>query len=229
MLFTQKQYLTTKFVRKQQEWFVNVVINQRIGKDTFVAELSDQMNNEILALFHRNSDITTEMSRYLINQLENNKFVKAKERLELLKYQLMTEDVFQEFLSLFKETGSDVHQRQRNYVLLFQCALATDEQSVKKVLQWIEKRFTNESLMILENFLQTISDSSYLFHHEILSDNFQSIEHMFNLAINHLQRTTNTLQIIVNYGIKLLQSIEFHLNKKLKDDIQTFAKNIIKT
>jgi hypothetical protein len=48
------------------------------------------------------------------------------------------------------------------------------------------------------------------------------------IAINHLQKTTNTLQIIVNYGISLLQRVEYYSNKQQKEKIQAFASKIIR-
>ncbi|CAF2638101.1 unnamed protein product [Rotaria sp. Silwood2] len=140
----------------------------------------------------------------------------------------MTEKIFDEFLFLFKRTSSDVNQRVENYSLLFQCAISTNEQYVKKVREWIEKRFTNEQLIVIEYFLDQLKSSNMRFNLEILPNNIDSIQTIIDIAINRLPQSTNALEIIFSYGIYLLQSVEHHRNKQQKHIIQQFAKKIIK-
>jgi hypothetical protein len=121
-----------------------------------------------------------------------------------------------------------VNQREENYILFLQCAFSTNNEQVKNVLQWIEKRFTNERIIIIENFLRHLSEYNNRFQLEILPKNFQTIEAIIELALNHFQKSANTLQIIINYGLLLLQRVEYHLNKEIKEQIQTFACKIIK-
>ncbi|CAF5052205.1 unnamed protein product, partial [Rotaria sp. Silwood1] len=125
-------------------------------------------------------------------------------------------------------TSSNVDQRIINYPLFLQCAISTNEQYVKQVLEWIEKRFTNEQLNVIESFLNKLTSYNMRFNLEYLSNNINSIQTIIDIAINHLQQSTYTLQIILSYGIFLLRSVEQHPNKQRKEIIQQFAKKIIK-
>ncbi|CAF4672013.1 unnamed protein product, partial [Rotaria sp. Silwood2] len=69
---------------------------------------------------------------------------------------------------------------------------------------------------------------SMRFNLEYLSNNIILIQTIIDIAINHLQQSSNTLQIILNYGMLLLRSVEQHPNKQRKEIIQQFAKKIIK-
>ncbi|CAF4749671.1 unnamed protein product [Rotaria sp. Silwood2] len=140
----------------------------------------------------------------------------------------MTENLYDQFLSLFKKTGSDVNQRQQNYVFFLQSAILTNEQYIKNVIQWIEKRFTNEQLIVIENFLNNLSSYNMKLNFQSLINNFDSIESIINIAINHLQQSTTTLRTIISYGSFLLKSIEYHPNKQTKELIQQFATKIIR-
>ncbi|CAF1560999.1 unnamed protein product, partial [Adineta steineri] len=173
-------------------------------------------------------ELTTPLSINLISQLEKKGIVEAGDRLSLIRYQTMTEEIFNEFLSLFKQTSSDVNQRQVNYPLFFQCAVSTNGESVKKVLQWIEKRFTNEQLIVIELFLEQLKSVKNKFPLEMLPNNFESIENIINIALNHLQQSENTLRRIINYQIFLLQLVEHSSNKEQKEKIQRFATKILK-
>jgi len=109
------------------------------------------------------------------------------------------------------------------YTLFLQCAISTDQQSVKHVLQWIEKRFINEQLIVIEHFLRNLSSYDDRFHLEYLPDNFEPIEEIMEIAFNHLQRTSTALETILAYGVLLLVRAE-HSQEKL----QEFAGKIIK-
>ncbi|CAF0937391.1 unnamed protein product [Rotaria sordida] len=106
---------------------------------------------------------------------------------------------------------SDVNQRQLNDSFFFQCALST-----------------NEQIIVIEYFLSQLSSSNIRFTLEILPYNIHSIISIIDIVIYHLQQSTNTLQIIISYGIYLLQSTEHHPNKQQREIIQRFATNIIK-
>jgi len=228
MLQNKNESSSLSSIHKERKWLFDIVINQRIGKELFLKKLLKEGDKSTLEFLEAYPELTSPLSVHLINQLERKGIVQAKERLSLIRYQLMTQEIFDKFLSLFKETGSDVNQRQINYPLFFRCSLSTNEQFVTKVLQWIEKRFTNEQLIVIENFLERLSSTNNQFHLEILPNHFESIEGIINIAFNHLQQSTNTLKIIINYGILLLQRAEHHLNKQQKDQIQAFATKIIK-
>ena len=228
MLQNQFQHLNLYSLKKQRKWLIEIVIEQRIGKDLFLNKLLKEGNWNTLQLFERYPQLTKPLSIHLISQAEQNGIVEAKQRLSLIRYQLMNEELFQEFLSLFKQTGSDVHQRQKNYPLFFQCALSTNEEYLKKVLQWIEKRFTNEQIIVIEHFISQLSTLNNQFHLKILPNNIQPIGTIIDLAINHLQQSINTITIIISYGILLLKCAEHHQNKQEKDNVQQFATTIIK-
>ncbi len=228
MLTNLNQYSNIYSLNKQRKWFYDIVIQQKIGKDLFLKKILKEGNENTLKLLEQYSDLTTPLSLHLISQYERKGVVKAPQRLELIRYQTMTKEIFDQFLSLFKQTGSDVNQRQKNYPLFLQCALYTNEESVKNVLQWIEKRFTNEQLIVIEQFLRQLTTINNRFHLQILPNYFQSIQTIIDIAFNHLQQSINTLQIIIQYGINLLKCSEQHLNKQQKQNIQTFAIKIIK-
>jgi len=215
-------------IKKRRKWFYDIIVQQKIGKDLFLKKLLREAKDNTLDLLDEYPDLTTPISIHLLTKYECEGIVKAPQRLSLIRYQLMTQEIFDEFLSLFKQTGSDVNQRQLNYPLFFQCALSTNEEYVKNVLQWIEKRFLNEQLIVIEHFLRILSSSNNQFHLEILPKNIESIQVIIDIAVNHLQQSTNTLQIIINYGIFLLKQAEQHRNKEQKQIIQTFATKIIK-
>ncbi|CAF4393506.1 unnamed protein product, partial [Adineta steineri] len=140
----------------------------------------------------------------------------------------MTDEIFNEFLSLFKQTSSDINRRYENYPLFFQCAILTNGESVKKVLQWIEKRLTNEALLIIEEFLRKVKSANDKFQLEMLPNNFESIENIIDLALNHVEQSVRTLEIIIGYGILLLQRAEHYRNKTRRKRILGFATSIIK-
>ncbi len=196
-----------------------------IGKELFLEKFLNEGNETTLKLFEEYAEITTPLSLHLISQYEINKSLVIKQRLSLIRYQLMTKDIFDEFINLFNQTNSNLNQREKNYILFLQCAFSTDDEQVKNVLQWIQKRFTNERIIIIENFLRNLSEYNNRFHLQILPKNLQIIESIIELAINNLKQSTNTLQIIVNYGLLLLQRVEYHSSK---EQIQTFACKIIK-
>jgi hypothetical protein len=157
MLLNKNQYSSLNAIKKQRKWFFDIVINESIGKELFIRKLLKEGNENTLKLLETYSALTSSLSFHLISQYERKGIVEAKQRLQLIRYQTMTKDIFEQFLSLFKQTGSDVNQRQQNYPLFLQCALSTNEQFVPNVLQWIEKRFLNEQLIVIEHFLRLLS------------------------------------------------------------------------
>ncbi len=228
MLQYSNQHSGLNSSRKRRQWLFDIVIHQRIGKELFIEKLLNEGNETTLKLFEEYAEITTPLSLHLISQYETNKSVTAKQHLSLIRYQLLTKDIFDQFLILFNQTSSSINQREQNYILLLQCAFSTNDEQVKNVLQWIQKRFTNERIIIIEKFLRSLSEYNNRFQLEILPNNFQTIEAIIELALNHFQQSTDTLQIIVNYGLLLLQRVEYHPNKEIREQIQTFACKIIK-
>ncbi|CAF3289844.1 unnamed protein product [Rotaria sp. Silwood2] len=228
MLKNSNQHLGLYSSRKQRKWLFDIVINERIGKELFIEKLLKEGNETTLKLFEEYAEITTPLSLHLISQYETNKTVSVKQRLSLIRYQLMTQDIFDQLLTLFNQTSSNVHQREQNYILFLQCAFSTNDEQVKNILQWIQKQFTNERLTIIETFLHSLSEYNNRFQLKILSNNFETIEAIIEIALNHLQQSTNTLQIIINYGLLLLQRVEYHPNKERREQIQIFACKIIK-
>lgn len=212
-------------IKKQRKWFWDIVIQQRIGKDLFLQKLLKEGNENTLKLLDEYSELTNPLSIHLLSKSERNEIVTPEKRLSLIRYQIMTKELFDLFLSLFKQTGSNVDQRQKNYPIFLQCAFSTNEQFTQNVLQWIEKRFTNEQLIVVEHFIAVLESFNDQFHLQILPNNFKSIQTIIDIAINHLQRSTNTLSIIIKYGTHLLKRIEQY---QLKDNIQQFAIQIIK-
>ena len=116
----------------------------------------------------------------------------------------------------------------KNYQLFLKCALSTNEQSVEKVLQWIEKRFTNEQLIVLEGFVDQLYALDDQFQFEILPNNLKSVQTILSLTQNHLQRTENTSKTIMRYAVRLLKRAEVYANKEQKAKVQMFATQMMK-
>ncbi|CAF1219378.1 unnamed protein product [Adineta steineri] len=228
MLNNEKLKSNLNNIKKERKWFIDIVINKHIGKDIFIERLKKEGDESILKLLELYPELTTPLSVHLISQLEKKGIVEAKERFSLIRYQTMTDEIFNEFVSLFKQTSSDINRRYENYPLFFQCAVLTNGESVKKVLQWIEKRLTNEALLIIEEFLRKVKSANDKFQLEMLPNNFESIENIIDLALNHVEQSVRTLEIIIGYGILLLQRAEHYRNKTRRKRILGFATSIIK-
>ena len=189
MLENSKQHSGLSSIRKRRKWFFDIVIEKLIGKENFLDKLLNEGNETTLKLFEEVPELTTPLSLHLISQCKS---VSPKQRLPLLRYQTMTKDVFDQMISLFHQTSSNLNLRERNYIIFLQCAFSTNEEQVKNVLQWIQKRFLNERISIIENFLRSLSEYNNRFQLEILPKNFETIEAIIDLALNHLQRSINT-------------------------------------
>ena len=202
---------------RQQKCFFDEIIQKKIVFNQFLK----QGNDQTLSLLSQYPKLTNQLSIHLLNKKEKqNGFVKPEERLTFLRYQLMNKDLFDQFLLLFKETGSNVNQRQENYPLFIQSAISTNDHLLtQNVIEFITKRFANEQLIVIETFLGKLCSFDRHFHLEIVPNNLQSIETIFDIAMNHLQRTSTTLSYIINYSIHLLQLIE----NKPNQSIETFA------
>jgi hypothetical protein len=228
MLQNRSQHSGLYSCRKRRKWLIDIVIHERIGKELFIEKLLKEGDEKILKLFEEYPEITTSLSLHLISQYEINQTIAAKQHLSLIRYQLMTPDVFDQLVILFNQTSSSLNQREQNYIFILQCAFSTNDEQVKNVLQWIQKRFTNERIIIIEAFLRSLSEYNNRFHLQILPNNFETIEAIIKLALHHLQKSTSILQIILDYGLLLLQRVEYHPNKERREQIQTFACKIIK-
>ena len=88
-----------------------------------------------------------------------------------------------------------------NVLRISRCALSTGEQSVTKVLQWLERRFASEQLIVVQAII--------------------------DIALNRRQRSSRTLRTIIPYGVLLLQRVEHRSNPERKEKIQAFASQLI--
>ncbi|CAF0890863.1 unnamed protein product [Adineta steineri] len=228
MLRLRSEGYSLSYIKTTQKWFYDIIVNKNIGKEIFIEKLKREEDEVVLEFLKLYPELTTPLSLHLILQAERKGILGAKKRLSLLRYQTMTQEVFDEFLSLFKQTDSDVKQRCKNYPLFFKCALSTNAESVNKVLQWIEKRLINEPLSIIENFLKTLKSANDKFHLEILPNNFELVESMIDMALNHLKHSKETLEIIMEYGQLLLLQAERFPNKIRRKRILGFATSILK-
>ncbi len=211
------------FLRKQRKWFIDIIIQERIGKEEFLNKLFKSGTERQLSSLSDFPELSDPFARHLLIQHDQSELTNAEQHAIFLRYELMTSEVFDKFLSLFQQIGSDVNQRKRMYIRFLQCAISTDEQSVKRVLQWIQKRFTNEQLVVIEYFLSNLSSYDDRFHLEYLPNNFETIEAIMDLTLNHLQRTLTTVETILAYAFFLLLRADDHHEK-----IQEFACQIIK-
>lgn len=199
-------------IRKQNEWFYNQIVAKKVGKEEFVKRLLKQGDEACLSLLANYTDLSAPLARRLLADIERVAPATARQQLEYLRYEPMNEDVFNKFLSLFKQLGSDVNERTKNYPLLLQCAVETDPEWTSKVLQWIAKRFTNEQLPVIEHFLRHLSHYDDQFQLGTVPSNLDTIEQIMDIALNHLQHDTRTIQIMTDYAILLLKKAEYCRN-----------------
>ena len=219
----QQQPRTLFEVRKRHTWFVDTVVGQRLGQDLVLKKLIDEADAALLALLVGYPQLTGPLSAHLLRQYEQTTIVDAAQRFDLLCYQPMSKDLFDQLCSLFKQTGSDAQQRQRNYPRLLRCASFTNDEEVQRVLQWIEQRLTNEQLIAIEYFLLSLNELDPRFYLDVLLKNVDSIERVMDLAMQHLQRTDNTVQNIFDFGLRLLRCVDSHAHGKNGEAIQAFA------
>ena len=227
MLKYSKQHSGLYSCRKRRTWLLDIVIDERIGKELFIDKLLQEGDETTLILFEEYVEITTPLALHLICQYEGNKTLSTKKHLSLIRYQTMTQDVFNQFLTLFYQTSSNMNLRQQNYIHILRCAFSTSDEQVKNVLQWIQRRFANERLTTIEKFLRSLFEYNNHFYLKILLNNLEIIEAIIEYARRHLQQSTNTLQIIVNFGLLLLQRVEYYWRKEHREQIQQFACAII--
>lgn len=211
---------------QQRKGFFDEIILKKIGlKD----QLMKYAIKQSLPLLRQYPELTNEISLNLLKKkAKQDGFVKAEDRLEYLRYQFFSKDLFEQFLLLFKQTGSNVNQRQLNYPLLLQSAISTDNPSLtQNAIEFLTKRFTNEQLIVIETFLDELRSFDRHFHLQILPLNLHSIETIFDIAMNHLQRTSTTLSYLIKYSIDLLRFIENKPNQSIETfAIQTIRKSI---
>ncbi|CAF3513550.1 unnamed protein product [Rotaria socialis] len=228
MLKSKNEKISISRLQKERKWVIDNIIEKHIGKELFLKKLLEEGRKADLDLFEKYPEITTPLSIHLLAQHESNNIVTDSTRLEFIRYQSMTQNLYDKFLLLMKNTGSDVFQRQKNYVLLFQCALLTNQQFVKTVLQFIAKRFANEQFIVIESFFNYLTSAQAKLHFQILPDNLESIETIINIAMNHLQKSYCMRYAISKYGANLLQCVAYYRNQEAKKIIQEFAWKIIK-
>ncbi|CAF4991485.1 unnamed protein product [Rotaria sp. Silwood1] len=82
-------------------------------------------------------------------------------------------------------------------------------------VNWILQDF--KSFDIIESFLSILSRYNDRFQLEIIINNFNTIESIIELALKNFQWPQHTVQIIVNYGLFLLQRVEYHPNKEQRE------------
>lgn len=215
-------------VRKRSVWFNDIIVQQKIGKDIFMKKLFKQADQDCLDTLDGFSDICAPLARHLLAQLDRKGPVSEGEKLDFLRYELMTTEIFDKLLSTFKSISSNVNERSRNYPLIFRCAVTTGFESVTQVFQWLTKRFTNEQLPVLENFLRSLGEYDDRFHLKILPKNLDSLEQIMNVTCGHLQYTTNTIQIIFNYLLLVFQRAEYCRNGDDQRKLRDFTSRMIK-
>ncbi|CAF3417336.1 unnamed protein product [Rotaria sp. Silwood1] len=215
-------------LRQQRRWFFDIVVEKRIGKEEFLRKLLRNATETDLYMLNDYPELRNPLTRYLVEQLDQSELISPEQRASLLRYEFMNSEIFNQFLSLFQQYGSDANTRKRMYSLFLQCAVSADQKSVNNVLQWIKKRFINEQLSVIEYFLRNLSQYNDQFHLEYLPDNFNTIEEIMDIAFNHLQKTPTTVETILAYGFLLLVQAEHDQNKEKQKKIQEFASKIIK-
>ncbi|CAF1313648.1 unnamed protein product [Adineta steineri] len=217
------------FLRKRRKWFFDMIIQERIGKQEFVNELLKHGSEIHLRLFKDFPELRIPLAQHTLQQLiDQSNSYSLDSYASFLSYGLMNLEIFNKFLSILQQNGSNLSKRKHLYTLIFQCAISTDQENVNHVLQWIQKRFINEQLTAIEYFLQHLSSENNRCYLEYLPDNFQAIETIMNIAFNHLQRTSDTLEIILTYGFFLLVHLEHYQDRQQQEKIQEFASKIFK-
>ncbi|CAF3787569.1 unnamed protein product [Rotaria sordida] len=228
MLINDVRSKKVSILRQQRKWFFDIVVEKRIGKEEFLNKL---LSTNIEISLHVLSDYTElriPLVRHLVERYDQSDIMSPEQRASFLRYELMNSEIFNQFLSLSQQSGSDANSRKRMYSFFLQCAISTDQKSVNNVLQWMKKRFINEQLSVIEYFLRNLSQYNEQFHLEYLPDNFNIIEEIMDIAFNHLQKTLTTVETILAYGFSLLILAEHYQNKQQQEKVQEFASKIIK-
>lgn len=222
MLNHDREIQKLSLLNKQRKWFYDIIIEKHIEKEFLNRLFKDGIEHDLLILKNF-PELSIPFARYLKSKLDQSESIDAEQNASFLSYEHLTIDNFNKFLSFFQQIGPDINKRKRMYILILECAISTDEQSVKRVLQWIEKRFINEQLTVLEHFLEKLTSYNNRFHFEYLPENFESIKTIMKIASNHLQRTSTTIKLILTYAIFLLIRA-----KDSQENIKEFACQIIK-
>ena len=218
MLTRNRKDLSIYQLNKQEQWFVKIVVEQRLGKEKFLGDLIKYGGESSLELLAAYPQFTLPLVVHLIKQEEQNGLVETKRRLNLLQYRLLDDQVFDEFLSLFKKTNSDVRQRAQNYSLLLRCAHSTQNPALMtKVLLYFQKKLLNDQLLVLELFLDQLTDLDRRFHLQTLPENLEIVRSIFDLALNHLQESSSVRKTCIDYAIALLQATEYHSNESVRN------------
>ncbi|CAF4291837.1 unnamed protein product, partial [Rotaria sordida] len=215
-------------LRQQRKWFFDIVVEKRIGKEEFLNKLLCTNIEISLHVLNDYTELRIPLVRHLVERYDQSDIISPEQRASFLRYELMNSEIFNQFLSLFQQSGSDANSRKRMYSFFLQCAISTDQKSVNNVLQWMKKRFINEQLSVIEYFLRNLSQYNEQFHLEYLPDNFNIIEEIMDIAFNHLQKTLTTVETILAYGFSLLIIAEHYQNKQQQEKVQEFASKIIK-
>ena len=213
---------------KERKWFLETVVKERIGIEEFIKVLLQQANEATLKKLSNYFELTTPLARHLLAKLDQKTVVVAAERLNFLSYEPMTVENLDRCLTLFKEISSDIQQRKENYSKLFKCSIATGSEIATKTFEWILKRFKNEQLIVVEEFIDSLTDLDNRFHVAFVPHHQEAIEAIFDIAINHIQRTKNTLEKIQKFGITLLKRAEYCRQSHTRDSLHSFGSKIIK-
>ena len=211
-------------IKKQEEWFVKIIVEQHLGKEKFIADLIKYGKEPSLTHLAAYPQFTSPVAMQLIKEAEQNGLVENSRRLTLLQYRQFDDQVFEEFLALFRKTNSDVRQRAQNYSLLLRCAHAAQNPSLmSKVLLYFQKKLLNDQLLVLESFLDSLVEFNRRFVLETLPANLPVIRSIFDLALNHLQESSSIRRTSINYAMDLLRIMEHQPNEQ----VHNFALELI--
>ena len=215
-------------IRKQRRWFLEEVIQKRIGYEIFLKRLLPQGDySSACQLRDFPKELASPLIKHTLKVLEEVDIVEAKERLKYLQYSEMTEERYDEFLALMKTTGNDVTQRMLNYGYLFESSIKS-HQLEDKVLSFIEKQFTNEQLSVIDELLKKFNDQHDSFYLHTVPEHLTTIEGILNPAFNHLQRSQSTLNLINTFAMILVKKHRYVKDVEMKTKVNTWAAKVVR-
>ncbi|CAF0896335.1 unnamed protein product [Didymodactylos carnosus] len=224
--FENQKHKNFYSITTRRKYFFENIVQKQIGIDKFLKKLYSHASTDTLSRLEEFPQLTSPLSKYLLARKEKEEPVDAVDKLTYLKYDFLEQN-FDEFVKLMKETNADVEQRAKNLSSLLKCSICT-RQFEEKVLNLIEKRLTNEQLMVIENLIRSFSEFNDYFHLNVLIKYRTVFESIFAYAFKHQQRTWSTLQVIFSYASFLVGRFQQCSSKAIQTEILMFAGTLIK-
>jgi len=89
--------------RKQRKWFFEIIINERIGREEFLNKLLKDGAENDLYLLSDFPELSVPLVRHYLSQVDQSVLISPENRASFLRYEPLTTEIFNEFLSLFQQ------------------------------------------------------------------------------------------------------------------------------